>query len=933
MEVLRAGLRPAERGGRDGRARRPGGAGAPAQLPRYVDDQALRHIVDLDEYYVDLEQRTPARRLHTSRPPRRASIRLGGSRPARRSSRALLTALARSDAWDSSAFLWTYDESGGWFDHVPPAAGGSGFRVPALLVSPYARRGYVDSTGSTPPRSPPSSSDNWELSRSPARHPGAQLRGGLRLLAAAARAEHPRRRATPAARRGARRSVIYIGYGAALAAGRRSCRLGRRCAADALRASRSLLAACGARRPAAAQAVVQPIQTVPPVPGMRFSLDGIEFQAGRRGREPAHPRRLARCAEGARHRDRARDPSEVRPLVRRPQDRRDQARLPGQASTSSTSAASRVDPRMVSVGRAGAAARAAATCSGARAALAAGQPGGPARATARSRRPSPTRREGAWSAARRSCTRANSASSRPRPAGCSCGCCCSPLAFEVRDALLGFPIGSAVRLEYPNGREQRHALGPGGGLTLRSLPRGDYRVSVDALGHLVLAPRRPVHATSRWTSRSSAGSMSRWCCSGWPRSHWPFFACAARADRARRRSAVRVTATLLVALGVVAAPGGRAASRPDPLFAYYYIWFNADSWNRAKTDYPLLGRYSSDDADVMRKHVQWAKQAGIDGFIVSWKSTPVLNRRLERLAEVAEAERFKLLVIYQGLDFEREPLPASRVARDLGVFSSRFADGEAFEVFAKPLVDLVRHAGVHARAGGERHPAVAREASDSRLGAQCGRATGGWRIWWTATPTTGARSTPRPIRATRRSSRRWARPSMSEAAYGSPPRRPASTPVWSAARALFHAGTARPSARSSTQRRRRPRTRSASSAGTSSARTPTSSRVARTARAISRWWRTSVALSSRSSVTSIERARRHRSQLRPASPGRLCAAARDQLPGRAAPRPTPCRGLNAISPIVGTELTRWAACGARTPGLASNRALKGDKPCASHVAC
>ncbi len=60
----------------------------------------------------------------------------------------------------------------------------------------------------------------------------------------------------------------------------------------------------------------------------------------------------------------------------------------------------------------------------------------------------------------------------------------------------------------------------------------------------------------------------------------------------------------------------------------------------------------------MRQHVRWAKRAGIDGFIVSWKSTPVLNRRLERLADVAAAERFKLLVIYQGLDFYREPLPA-----------------------------------------------------------------------------------------------------------------------------------------------------------------------------------------------------------------------------------------------------------------------------------
>ena len=34
--------------------------------------------------------------------------------------------------------------------------------------------------------------------------------------------------------------------------------------------------------------------------------------------------------------------------------------------------------------------------------------------------------------------------------------------FEVRDALLGFPIGSAVLLEYPNGRVVRQALGAGG---------------------------------------------------------------------------------------------------------------------------------------------------------------------------------------------------------------------------------------------------------------------------------------------------------------------------------------------------------------------------------------------------------------------------------------------------------------------------------------
>jgi len=39
-----------------------------------------------------------------------------------------------------------HDEGGGWYDHVPPPIVdpfGPGSRVPALLISPYAKRGYV----------------------------------------------------------------------------------------------------------------------------------------------------------------------------------------------------------------------------------------------------------------------------------------------------------------------------------------------------------------------------------------------------------------------------------------------------------------------------------------------------------------------------------------------------------------------------------------------------------------------------------------------------------------------------------------------------------------------------------------------------------------------------------------------------------------------
>jgi len=59
----------------------------------------------------------------------------------------LLKALGQSRLWARTAVIVTYDEGGGFWDHVAPPtpdAYGCGTRVPALLISPWARRGYVD---------------------------------------------------------------------------------------------------------------------------------------------------------------------------------------------------------------------------------------------------------------------------------------------------------------------------------------------------------------------------------------------------------------------------------------------------------------------------------------------------------------------------------------------------------------------------------------------------------------------------------------------------------------------------------------------------------------------------------------------------------------------------------------------------------------------
>jgi hypothetical protein len=144
-----------------------------------------------------------------------------------------------------------------------------------------------------------------------------------------------------------------------------------------------------------------------------------------------------------------------------------------------------------------------------------------------------------------------------------------------------------------------------------------------------------------------------------------------------------------VRLAAVAAPASSsaAAATPGPaLFAYYYQWFVPNSWNRAKVDLPELGAYSSDDPWVMHKHIQQAKAAGITGFIVSWKDTPTNTRRLRALVTVAAQEHFQLSMIYQGLDFDRHPLPAARVAADFVTFAKQFAANPVFaRLGGKPL--------------------------------------------------------------------------------------------------------------------------------------------------------------------------------------------------------------------------------------------------------
>jgi len=118
-------------------------------IPRFVDNKTLNsNIVSLVHYFRDLRSdKFPAVSYIVAPNSDESSPRDVTSGQEFVSS--LILALMKSKHWDDSAFIITYRESGGWYDHVPPPAVNGqqyGFRVPTLIVSPFAKKGYLDST-------------------------------------------------------------------------------------------------------------------------------------------------------------------------------------------------------------------------------------------------------------------------------------------------------------------------------------------------------------------------------------------------------------------------------------------------------------------------------------------------------------------------------------------------------------------------------------------------------------------------------------------------------------------------------------------------------------------------------------------------------------------------------------------------------------------
>ncbi len=108
------------------------------------------HLRDLDDLLADIDRGTlPAVTFY--KPRRGMNQHPSGSTllDSDRHLGELLARLERSPQWPAMAVIVTYDENGGFWDHVPPPRRdrwGPGVRVPTVVVSPFARKGFVDHT-------------------------------------------------------------------------------------------------------------------------------------------------------------------------------------------------------------------------------------------------------------------------------------------------------------------------------------------------------------------------------------------------------------------------------------------------------------------------------------------------------------------------------------------------------------------------------------------------------------------------------------------------------------------------------------------------------------------------------------------------------------------------------------------------------------------
>ncbi|HIQ02622.1 MAG TPA: hypothetical protein EYH30_10990, partial [Anaerolineales bacterium] len=117
----------------------------------------------------------------------------------------------------------------------------------------------------------------------------------------------------------------------------------------------------------------------------------------------------------------------------------------------------------------------------------------------------------------------------------------------------------------------------------------------------------------------------------------------------RRLTLVCLLLALLFLTTGVATPAEALGERL--VLAFYYAWYDEAAWQKPLPDRPVQGYVSSDPAAIER-HVLWARQAGIDGFVQSWYGPQRENNQTEAnfalLLDIAARHGFTAAVDFEA---------------------------------------------------------------------------------------------------------------------------------------------------------------------------------------------------------------------------------------------------------------------------------------------
>jgi len=181
-----------------------------------------------------------------------------------------------------------------------------------------------------------------------------------------------------------------------------------------------------------------------------------------------------------------------------------------------------------------------------------------------------------------------------------------------------------------------------------------------------------------------------------------------------RRNPLALRMLLVTAAAVLAGTSAAAAGEPNPdldyratprrVMTFYYPWYGLPDgpggngrvlhWGRidpqakdieASTHYPALGAYDSQDPKVIARHCQWAREAGIDTFILSWWGHGhYTDRAAGLILDACKAHGLSATLYYETCPNPKTP---EATARDLARAVERYGKHPAYlKAAGKPVV-------------------------------------------------------------------------------------------------------------------------------------------------------------------------------------------------------------------------------------------------------